>query len=89
MNRSSGESGSGTGEIPGQECPGIEGAPWGLENGDNMDSETQLLEEARTRGNGGTMERVEDAGDAQPKDTDEDEEAEEQQPFNPLIVPGQ
>ncbi|XP_060782701.1 LOW QUALITY PROTEIN: sodium/potassium/calcium exchanger 3 [Neoarius graeffei] len=88
MNRSSGESGSGTGEIPGQECPGIEGAPWGLENGDNMDSETQLLEEARTRGNGGTMEQVEDAGDAQPKDTDEDEEAEEQQPFNPLIVPG-
>ncbi|GAA6097701.1 sodium/potassium/calcium exchanger 3 [Tachysurus ichikawai] len=87
MSRSSGESCSGTGEIPGQESPGMEGAPWGLENGDNMDSETQPLEEARTWGKGGTMEMVEDMGDAQPKDT-EDEEAEEVQPFNPLIVPG-
>ncbi|KAB5571204.1 hypothetical protein PHYPO_G00222380 [Pangasianodon hypophthalmus] len=88
MSRGSGESGSGTGEIPGQESPGMEGVPWGLENGDNMDSETQPLEEARTRGKGGAMERVEDMGDAQPKDTEEDEEAEEEQPFNPLIVPG-
>ncbi|MCI4379921.1 hypothetical protein PGIGA_G00234000 [Pangasianodon gigas] len=88
MSRGSGESGSGTGEIPGQESPGMDGVPWGLENGDNMDSETQPLEEARTRGKGGTMERVEDMGDAQPKDTEEDEEAEEEQPFNPLIVPG-
>ncbi|KAG7329140.1 hypothetical protein KOW79_007314 [Hemibagrus wyckioides] len=88
MSRSSGESGSGTGEIPGQESPGMEGAPWGLENGDNMDSETQPLEDARTWGKGGTLEMVEDMGDTQPKDTEEDEEAEEVQPFNPLIVPG-
>lgn len=84
MGRSSGENGSRAGEIPGQESPGMEGAPWGLENGDNMDSETQPLEEARTRGKEG-----EDMGDTQPKDTEEDEEAEEEQPFNPLIVPGQ
>lgn len=89
MSKSSGESGSGGGEIPSQESPGMEGAHWGLENGDNMDSETQPLEEARKRGKGGTIEQVEDMGDTQPKDTEEDEEAEEEQPFNPLIVPGQ
>lgn len=88
MSRSSGESGSGIGEIPGQESPGMEGALWGLENGDNMDSETQPLEDVRTWGKGGTLEMGEDMGDTQPKDTEEDEEAEEVQPFNPLIVPG-
>ncbi|KAF7707273.1 sodium/potassium/calcium exchanger 3 isoform X2 [Silurus meridionalis] len=88
LGRSSGESGSGVGEIPSQESPGMDGAPWGLENGDNMDSETQPLEEARTWGNGGTTARVEGMGDTQSKVTEEDEEAEEEQPFNPLIVPG-
>ncbi|KAI5630020.1 sodium/potassium/calcium exchanger 3-like isoform X2 [Silurus asotus] len=88
LGRSLGESGSGVGEIPGQESPGMDGAPWGLENGDNMDSETQPLEEARTWGNGGTTARVEGMGDTQPKVTEEDEEAEEEQPFNPLIMPG-
>lgn len=88
MSRSAVESANGTGEIPGQESPGMEGAPWGLENGDNMDSDTQPLEEMRARGKGGMLERVEDLGETQPKDTEEDEEAEEQ-PFNPLIVPGQ
>lgn len=82
MGRSSGESSSGEGEIPGQESPGMEGAPWGLENGDNMDSETQPLEEARMRSKG-------DIGDTQLKDTEENGEAEDEQPFNPLIVPGQ
>lgn len=89
MGRSSGESSSGRGQIPGQESPGMEGAPWGLENGDNMDSETQPLEEARMRSKGERVERVEDIGDTQHKDTLENGEAEDEQPFNPLIVPGQ
>lgn len=89
ISRSSGEGASGTGEIPVQESQGIEGASWRLENGDNMDSETQPLEEARAWGKGVTTEMAEDLGDTQPKDTEEDKEAEEQQPFNPLIVPGQ
>ncbi|KAK3564361.1 hypothetical protein QTP86_017335, partial [Hemibagrus guttatus] len=88
MSRSSGECGSGPGEIPGQESLGMEGATWGLENGDSMDSETQPLEDVRTWGKGGTLEMVEDMGDTQPKEAEEDEEAEEEQPFNPLIVPG-
>lgn len=85
MGRSSGENGSGTGEIPVQESPGMEGAHWGLENCDNMDSETQPLEEVRTRSKGEMEERVKDT---LPKETEEDEEADKEQPFNPLIVPG-
>ncbi|TSQ81038.1 Sodium/potassium/calcium exchanger 3 [Bagarius yarrelli] len=85
MSRSLGDSGSGAGEIPGQECLGMEAAPWGLENGDNMDSETQPLEETRTWGKARTMKMVEDIGDSQPKDTEEDKEAKEEQPFSPLV----
>lgn len=87
-NRSSGDSGSGVGDTPGQENSGPEGVPWGLENGDPLESETQPLEDPRTRGEGTALERVADMEDAQPKEEEDDDEAEEGQPFSPLIVPG-
>ncbi|XP_043119175.1 sodium/potassium/calcium exchanger 3-like [Puntigrus tetrazona] len=89
-NRSPGDSsGSGAGDTPGQDCPGVEGVPWGLENGGALESETQPLEEARQRGQGGDLERVADIEDTQPKDDEEEEEeeADEEQPFRPLTVP--
>ncbi|XP_052430720.1 sodium/potassium/calcium exchanger 3-like isoform X2 [Carassius gibelio] len=89
-NRSPGDSsGSGAGDTPGQDGPGMEGVPWGLENGGALESETQPLEEPRQRGQGGDLERVADIGDTQPKDDEEEEEeeADEEQPFRPLTVP--
>uniref|UniRef100_A0A673L4D4 Sodium/potassium/calcium exchanger 3-like n=1 Tax=Sinocyclocheilus rhinocerous TaxID=307959 RepID=A0A673L4D4_9TELE len=69
--------------------PGMEGVPWGLENGGALESETQPLEEPRQRGQGGELERVADIEDTQPKDEEEeeDEEADEEQHFRPLTVP--
>ncbi|KTG03171.1 hypothetical protein cypCar_00000442 [Cyprinus carpio] len=89
-NRSPGDSsGSGAGDTPGQDGPGMEGVPWGLENGGALESETQPLEEPRQRGQGGDLERVADIGDTQPKDDEEEEEeeADKEQPFRPLTVP--
>ncbi|XP_073676946.1 sodium/potassium/calcium exchanger 3 isoform X2 [Garra rufa] len=89
-NRSPGDSsGSGAGDTPGQDGPGMEGVPWGLENGGALESETQPLEEPRQRGQGGELERVADIEDAQPKDEEEEEEEEgdEEQPFRPFTVP--
>uniref|UniRef100_A0A3B4E7N7 Sodium/calcium exchanger membrane region domain-containing protein n=1 Tax=Pygocentrus nattereri TaxID=42514 RepID=A0A3B4E7N7_PYGNA len=87
-NRSSGDSGSGAGDTPGQDNSGLEGVPWGLENGDALESETQPLEDPRMRGEGSALERGADAEDAQPKEEDDDDEIEEGQAFSPLIVPG-
>ncbi|XP_049339847.1 sodium/potassium/calcium exchanger 3 isoform X1 [Astyanax mexicanus] len=84
--RSSGDSGAG--DTPGQESSGPEGSPWGLENGDALESEMQPLEDPRTRGEGPALERGVDVEDAQPKDEEDDEEVEEGQPFSPLILPG-
>uniref|UniRef100_A0A672NKN2 Solute carrier family 24 member 6a n=1 Tax=Sinocyclocheilus grahami TaxID=75366 RepID=A0A672NKN2_SINGR len=69
--------------------PGMEGVPWGLENGGALESETQPLEEPRQRGQGGELERVADIEDTQPKDEEEEEEeeADEEQHFRPLTVP--
>uniref|UniRef100_A0A8C2IZ15 Solute carrier family 24 member 6a n=1 Tax=Cyprinus carpio TaxID=7962 RepID=A0A8C2IZ15_CYPCA len=89
-NRSPGDSsGSGAGDTPGQDGPGMEGVPWGLENGGALESETQPLEEPRPRGQGGELKRETDIEDTQPKDEEEDEEeeADEEQHFRPLTVP--
>uniref|UniRef100_A0A8C1X325 Solute carrier family 24 member 6a n=1 Tax=Cyprinus carpio TaxID=7962 RepID=A0A8C1X325_CYPCA len=89
-NRSPGDSsGSGAGDTPGQDGPGMEGVPWGLENGGALESETQPLEEPRPRGQVGELKRVADIEDTQPKDEEEDEEeeADEEQHFRPLTVP--
>ncbi|XP_052005813.1 sodium/potassium/calcium exchanger 3 isoform X2 [Xyrauchen texanus] len=89
-NRSPGDSsGSGAGETPGQDGPGMEGVSWGLENGRTLESETQPLEEPRLRGQGGELERIADTEDTQPKEEEEEEEEEgdEEQPFRPLTVP--
>lgn len=83
-NRSPGDSsGSGAGDTAGQDGPGMEGVPWGLENGGALESETP-------RGQGEELERVADIEDAQPKEEEEEEEeeADEEQPFRPLTVPG-
>uniref|UniRef100_A0A3B4CTI3 Sodium/calcium exchanger membrane region domain-containing protein n=1 Tax=Pygocentrus nattereri TaxID=42514 RepID=A0A3B4CTI3_PYGNA len=56
-----------------------EGVPWGLENGDALESETQPLEDPRMRGEGSALERGADAEDAQPKEEDDDDEIEEGQ----------
>lgn len=91
-NRSPGDSsGSGAGDTAGQDGPGMEGVPWGLENGGALESETQPLEEPRQRGQGQELERVTDIEDAQPKEEEEEEEeeADEEQPFRPLTVPGE
>ncbi|KAL7885931.1 hypothetical protein AOLI_G00062260 [Acnodon oligacanthus] len=87
-NRSSGDSGSGAGDAPGQDNSGLDGVPWGLENGDALESETQPLEDPRVRGEGSVLERGADAEDTQPKEEDDDDEIEQGQPFSPLIVPG-
>ncbi|XP_062856583.1 sodium/potassium/calcium exchanger 3 isoform X2 [Trichomycterus rosablanca] len=86
--RCSGDSISGAADIPTQESSGTDAAPWVLENGDTVDGDTQPLEEPRTRGEAGTTDRGEDAEDMQPKETDEDDETEHEQPLSPLIVPG-
>uniref|UniRef100_A0A4W4FCP9 Sodium/calcium exchanger membrane region domain-containing protein n=1 Tax=Electrophorus electricus TaxID=8005 RepID=A0A4W4FCP9_ELEEL len=77
-NRSSGDSSA---EGANQESPGREAGPWGLENGDAAESETQPLEESTTR-----VAQLDDS--AQPKEEDEEEDVEEGQPFSPFIVPG-
>ncbi|XP_072519141.1 sodium/potassium/calcium exchanger 3 isoform X3 [Salminus brasiliensis] len=87
-NRSSGDSGSGAGDMPGQESSGPEGIPWGLENGDALESEMQPLEDPRTMGEGAALERGVDVEDAQPREEEDDDEVEEGQPFSPLILPG-
>ncbi|KAK9963147.1 hypothetical protein ABG768_006358 [Culter alburnus] len=82
-NRSPGDSsGSGAGDTAGQDGPGMEGVPWGLENGGALESETP-------RGQGEELERVADIEDSQPKEEEEEEEEEgdEEQPFRPLTVP--
>ncbi|XP_051513812.1 sodium/potassium/calcium exchanger 3-like isoform X3 [Myxocyprinus asiaticus] len=89
-NRSPGDSsGSGAGDTLGQDGPGMEGVPWGLENGRTLESETQPLEEPRKRGQGGELERIADTEDTQPKEEEEEdeEEGDEEQPFRPLTVP--
>ncbi|XP_052011012.1 sodium/potassium/calcium exchanger 3-like isoform X2 [Xyrauchen texanus] len=89
-NRSPGDSsGSGAGDTLGQDGPGMEGVPWGLENGRTLESETQPLEEPRHRGQGGDLERIADTEDTQPKEEEEEdeEEGDEEQPFRPLTVP--
>ncbi|KAI4892885.1 hypothetical protein NFI96_012635 [Prochilodus magdalenae] len=86
-NRTSGDSGSG--DALGQESSGPEGIPWGLENGDALESETQPLEDPRTRVGGAALEQGADMEDAQLKEEDDDDdEVEEGQPFSPLILPG-
>ncbi|XP_066505810.1 sodium/potassium/calcium exchanger 3 [Hoplias malabaricus] len=84
-NRSSGDSGSGAGDTPAQ---GPEGVPWGLENGDALESETQPLEDPRTRGEGAALERGVESEDSQHKEEEDEDEGEEGQHFSPLILPG-
>ncbi|XP_076877058.1 sodium/potassium/calcium exchanger 3 [Brachyhypopomus gauderio] len=82
QNRSSGDGG---GEAAGQESPGGAAGPWGLENGDATESETQPLEEPVTRA---PSIPLEDAPQPKEEDEEEEEEGEDGRSFNPLIFPG-
>lgn len=53
-----------------------------------MDSDTQPLEEPRSRGEAEAAARRADAEDMQPKEADEDDEDEHEEHFSPLIIPG-